>query len=74
MLNTANTANNIETSVTSLIDNWNSGLSEVKNAYTQTEGLTFRELEALDKTIQTIRGELTNILTKLSDIDKDIGK
>ena len=74
MQNIADTANNVETTVTSLIDNWNSELPEVKNARTQTEGLTIRELRGLDKTLQTIPGELTNNLAKLTDIDKDIAK
>ena len=52
--NIADTANNVETTVTSLIDNWNSELLEVKNARTQTEDLTIRELRGLDKTLQTI--------------------
>ena len=37
-------------------------------------GLTLRELQGLDKALQSIRGELTNNLAKLSDIDKDIAK
>ena len=47
--NVVDTANNVETTVTSLIE-----LPEVKNACTQTEGLTFRELEGLDKALQSI--------------------
>ena len=74
MQNVVDTANNVETTVTSLTDNWNSELPEVTNARTQTEGLTFRELQGLDKTLQTIPGELTNNLAKLTDIDKDIAK
>ena len=64
-----NTANNVETTVTSLIE-----LPEVKKVRTQTEGLTFRELQGLDKALQSIRGELANNLAKLTDIDKDIAK
>ena len=33
-----------------------------------------RELQGLDKAMQSIRGELTNNLAKLTDIDKDIAK
>ena len=46
-------------------------LSDIKNKHTQTEGFTFRELEGLDKTLQSIRGEPSNNLTKLSDLDKE---
>ena len=49
------------------------GLPDIANVQTQTEGLTFRELQGLDKALRT-RGELTNNLAKLSDIDKDIAK
>ena len=69
------TVNEVDTGVktiqTSLTD-WNLVLPDVLNAQTQTEGLTFRELQGLDKTLQTVRGELTNNLAKLPDIDKDI--
>ena len=61
--------NTIETSLQTLME-----LPDVKNARTQTEGLTLRELTCLDKAIQSIRGELTNNLAKLTDIDKDIAK
>ena len=44
------------------------------NKHTQTEGLTFRELQELDKVLQSTRGELTNNLAKLTDIDKVIAK
>ena len=49
-------------------------LPDVANKHTQTEGLTFRELQGLDKALQSTRGELTNNLAKLTDIDKDIAK
>ena len=49
-------------------------LTDVANKHTQSEGLTFRELQGLDKALQSIRGELTNNLAKLTDIDKDIAK
>ena len=49
-------------------------LPDVKNTHTQTEGLNLRELQGLDKTLQSIRGELVNNLAKLTDIDKDIAK
>ena len=49
-------------------------LPDVKNTHTQTEGLNLRELQGLDKALQSIRGELVNNLAKLTDIDKDIAK
>ena len=61
--------NTIETSLQTLME-----LPDVKNARTQTEGLTLRERTGLDKALQSIRGELTNNLAKLTDIDKDIAK
>ena len=64
----------VDTAVKSLDFDLDLELPEVKNARTQTEGITFRELQGLDKTLQTIRGELTNNLAKLTDIDKDIAK
>ena len=39
---------------------------------TQTEGLPLRELLALDKALQTTRGELVNNLAKLSELDEEI--
>ena len=41
---------------------------------TQTEGLTLRELQGLDKALQRTRGELTNNLAKLTELDKDIAR
>lgn len=38
----------------------------------QTEGFTLRELEGLDKAMQTQRGNLTNNLSKLSGLDDNI--
>ena len=49
-------------------------LPDVKNTHTHTEGLNLRELQGLDKALQSIRGELVNNLAKLTDIDKDIAK
>ena len=46
-------------------------LPYVANVRTQTESLTYRELEGLDEALRRIRGELVNNLAKLSDIDKD---
>ena len=43
-------------------------LPDVANKHTQTEGLAFRELEGLDKALQSTRGEITNNLAKLTDI------
>ena len=50
------------------------GLPDIANTGTQTEGLTFLELEGLDKSLQGIRRELTNNLAKLTDIDNQIEK
>ena len=47
---------------------------DVKNARTQTEGLTLRELKGLNEALHSIRGELTNNLAKLIDLDKDTAK
>ena len=41
---------------------------------TQTEGLTLRELQGLDKVLQRTRGELTINLSKLTMLDKDIAR
>ena len=49
-------------------------LPDIKNAQTQTEGLTLRELQGLDKALQRTRGELTNNLSKLTELDKDIAR
>ena len=57
-----------------MLTDWNLKLPDVANKRTQTEGLTLRELQGLDKALQSIRGELTNNLAKLTDIDKDIAK
>ena len=77
MQDLCNSVNEVDTAVktleTSLTD-WNLELPDVSNAQTQTEGLTCRELQGLDKTLQTVRGELTNNLAKLTYIDKDIAR
>ena len=49
-------------------------LPDVANKHTQTEGLTLRELQGLDKALQTTRGELVNNLAKLTELDKDIAR
>ena len=49
-------------------------LPDIKNTQTQTEGLTLRELQGLDKASQRTRGELTNNLSKLTELDKDIAR
>ena len=41
---------------------------------TEREGLTLRELQGLDKALQPTRGELTNNLSKLTELDKDIAR
>ena len=64
------TVESLETSMT----DWGLELPDVANKHTQTEGLTLRELQGLDKALQSIRGELTNNLAKLNDINKDIAK
>ena len=66
---TVDAANSVETSLQTLMD-----LPDVKNTHTQTEGLNLRELQCLDKALQSIRGELVNNLAKLTDIDKDIAQ
>ena len=53
---------------------WGLELPDVANKRTQTEGLTLRELQGLDKALQCIRCELTNNLAKLTDIDNEIAK
>ena len=59
----------------SFLTNLDLELPEVANKHIQTEGLALRELQGLDKALQSIRGELTNNLAKLTDIDiKDIAK
>ena len=64
------TVESLETSMT----DWGLELLDVANKHTQTEGLTLPELQGLDKALHSIRGELTNKLAKLTDIDKDITK
>ena len=69
-----NTATKADAAVETMFTDWNLELPDVANKHTQTEGLTLRELQGLDKALQSIRGELTNNLAKLTDIDKDIAK
>ena len=64
----------VESFETSMMTDWGLELPDVASKHTQTEGLTLRELQGLDKALQSIRGELTNNLAKLTDIDKDIAK
>ena len=66
---TVDAANSVETLLQTLMD-----LPDVKDTHTQTEGLNLRELQGLDKVLQSIRGELVINLAKLTDIDKDIAK
>ena len=63
-----NTVIDTETAVKSL----ETSLTDWVHTDTQTEGLTLRELPGLDKALQRIRGELTNNLSKLTELDKDI--
>ena len=72
--NTIDTVNEVETSLQHSLADWNLELPDVANSQTQTEGLTFRELQGLDKALQRTRGELANNLAKLTDLDKDIAK
>ena len=53
-----NTAAKADATVETMLTGWNLELPDVANKHTQTEGLTFRELQGLDKTLQSIRGEL----------------
>ena len=64
---TVDATNQVETSLQTLME-----LPDFKNAQIQTEGLTLRELQGLDKALQRTRGELTNNLSKLTELDKDI--
>ena len=63
-----NTVIDTETVVKSL----ETSLTDWVHTDTQTEGLTLRELQGLDKALQRTRGELTNNLAKLTELDKDI--
>ena len=63
-----NTVIETETAVKSL----ETSLTDWVHTDTQTEGLTLRELQGLDKALQLSRGELTNNLSKLTELDKDI--
>ena len=66
---TVDATNLVETSLQTLME-----LPYVKNAQTQTEGLTLRELQGSDKALQRTRGELTNNLAKLTELDKDVAR
>ena len=63
-----NTVNGTETAVKSL----ETSLTDWVHTDTQTEGLTLRELQGLDKALQRTRDELINNLSKLTELDKDI--
>ena len=63
----------VESLETSMTD-WGLELPDIANKRTQTEGLTLRELQGLDKALQTTRGELVNNLAKLTELDKDIAR
>ena len=66
---TVDATNQVETSLQTLME-----LPDIKNAQTQTEGLTLRELQGSDKALQRTRGEHTNNLAKLTELDKDIAR
>ena len=66
---TIDAVNEVDTSLQNMFE-----LPEVANARTQTEGITFRELQSLDEALRRTRGELANNLAKLTDLDKDIAK
>ena len=59
-----------ETAVKSL----ETSLIDCVHTDTKTEGLSLRELQGFDKALQRTRGELTNNLAKLTELDKDIAK
>ena len=63
-----NTVIETETAVKSL----ETSLTDWVHTDTQTEGLKLRELQGLDKALQRTRSELTNNLSKLTELDKDI--
>ena len=65
-----NTVIDTETAVKSL----ETSLTDWVHTDTQTEGLTLRELQGLDKALHRTRGELTNNLAKLTELDKDIAR
>ena len=69
-----NTVGELHESIETSLTDWILELPDVENKHTQTEGLTLRELQGLDKALQSMRDELTNNLAKLNDIDKDIAK
>ena len=61
-----NTAIDTERAVKSL----ETSLTDWVHTDTQTEGLTLRELQGLDKALQCTRGELTNNVAKLTELYK----
>ena len=63
-----NTVIDTETAVKSL----ETSLTDWVHNDTQTEGLTLRELQGLDKALQRTRSELTDNLAKLTELDKGI--
>ena len=65
-----NTIIDTETAVMSL----ETSFTDWVHTDTQTEGLTLRELQGLNKALQRTRGELTNNLAKLTELDKDIAR
>ena len=69
-----NTAAKADATVETMLTDWELELPDVENKRTQTEGLTLRELQGLDKALQTTRGELVNNLAKLTELDKDIAR
>ena len=48
-----NIAAKADATVETMLTDWNLELPDVANKHTQTEGLTFRELQGLDKTLQS---------------------
>ena len=69
-----NTIGELHETVESSMTDWVLELPDVENKRTQTEGLTLRESQGLDKALQTTRGELVNNLAKLTELDKDIAR
>ena len=65
-----NTVIDTETAVKSL----ETSLSDWVHTDTQTEGLTLRELQGLDKALERTRGELINNLSQLTELDRTRGE
>lgn len=49
-------------------------ITDLSEVATQTDVLTLREFEGLDKALQSFCGELTNNFARLTDTEKDLAK